>query len=323
MIPVKPERIKEGDTVGVFSPSWPVTPDVRNQFDRGIESLKALGLKVKIARHALGQYYYSAGTREDRLEDLHRLWHDPEVKMLLMAQGGSTAMHLLDGIDYELLRENPKIIAGISDGTALLNAIYAKTGLITFHGPDLMWTFGLDISPKVEENITKTFFEGKIGELKPNERWKHQKRPEVEYLGWRCLREGRAGGRLIGGHIRVLANTILAGYGPDFDGAILFLEGTDSVALTDRVITALRLHGVFDEIGGVILGWFDDCELEERELGRPVSDAFLESTKEYDFPVMEIGELGHNVENYVFPIGCSASVDATNRRIYIDEPPVR
>jgi muramoyltetrapeptide carboxypeptidase len=321
--PIKPERIRKGDSVGVFSPSWPVTPDVRNQFDKGVESLKALGLKVRLAEHALGQHYYSAGTRQDRLEDLHSLWHDPEVRMLLMTQGGSTAMHLLDGIDYNLFKEDPKIIAGISDGTSILNAIYAKTGLVTFHGPDLMWTFGLDMSPKIQENVNKTFFEGEVGELRPNERWKHEKKPDIEYHGWKCLRQGKTSGRLIGGHIRVLANTILAGYGPDFDGAILFLEGTDSVALTDRVITALRLRGVFDEIGGVILGWFDESELEEKELTRPVSEAFLEITSDYEFPVLEIGDLGHNVENYVFPIGCKATVDATNKRISIDESPVR
>jgi muramoyltetrapeptide carboxypeptidase len=320
---VKPPRLQHGDTVGVFSPSWPVTDDVRQKFDRGIERLKSFGLNVRLSKHALNQYYYSAGTREERLEDLHTLWADPEVKMVLMSQGGNTANQLLDGIDYHMLRENPKIIAGISDGTVLLNAIHANAGLVTYHGPDLIWTFGQNMSPQIEENIRSTFFDGKPLELQPNENWQHQLKPDIQYQGWRCLREGRATGRLVGGHVRVLTNTILADYGPNFKDAVLFLEGTDNVGRTNSFITALRLHNVFDLVSGVILGWFDESELEEKQLNRSVSDAFLEETEEYDFPVLEIGELGHNVENYVLPIGCKTTMDATNKRLSIDEPAVR
>jgi muramoyltetrapeptide carboxypeptidase len=320
---VKPPRLHSGDSVGIFSPSWPITKDSRQRFDQGVQKLESMELDVKIAKHTLGQYYYSSGTREERLQDLHILWEDPEVRMVLMAQGGNTANQLLDGINYDMLRDNPKILSGISDGTVLLNAVHAKTGLVTYHGPDLIWTFGQRMSPQIEKNIVDTFFGGKTIELKPNEDWKHQLKPETPYLGWRCLREGKTTGRLIGGHIRILANTILAGYGPDFKGTILFLEGTDNVGRTNSFITALRLHGVFEEIAGVVLGWFEDSELEEKELSRPVSDTFLEETKEYDFPVLEIGELGHNVENYVLPIGCKATLDATKKQITIDEAPVK
>jgi muramoyltetrapeptide carboxypeptidase len=317
---IKPARLRAGDTVGVFSPSWPV--DNREKFEDGIEKLKSLGLNVKIAEHTFNQYYYSAGTRNERLEDLHTLWADPEIRMIIMSQGGSTANQLLDGIDYDMLRSDPKILAGISDGTTLLNAIQAKTGLITYHGPDVIWTFGQEMTPQVESNIVDTFFGANRIELEPNKNWQHQLKPDLKYSGWKCLRGGKASGMLIGGHIRVLANTILAGYGPDFTGAILFLEGTDSVARTHSFITALRLHGVFDSVSGVILGWFDESELEEQEFNRSVSEIFIEETEDYDFPVLEIGELGHNVENYVLPIGCKATIDATMKRISIDESPV-
>lgn len=317
---IKPARLHIGDTVGVFSPSWPV--DKRQKFDQGVEKLKSLGLKVKLAEHTFSQRYYCAGTQEERLQDFHTLWADPEVRMVLMSQGGSTANQLLDDIDYDLLRRDPKILSGISDGTTLLNAVHAKTGLVTYHGPDVIWTFGLEMTPQVERNIMSTFFDGKSIELEPNENWRHQLKPDIKYTGWRCLREGKATGKLVGGNIRTLANTILAGYGPDFEDTILFLEGTDNVARTHSFITALRLRGVFDSVVGVILGWFDESELEEKELSRPVSEVFLEETKGYDFPILEIGEIGHNVENYVLPIGCKATVDATRKRISIDESTV-
>jgi muramoyltetrapeptide carboxypeptidase len=317
---IKPARLHIGDTVGVFSPSWLV--DKRQMFDQGVAKLESMGLNVKVAEHAFNHYYYSAGTREERLEDLHTLFADPEVKMVLMSQGGNTANQLLDGIDYDLLRRDPKILAGISDGTSLLNAVQAKAGLVTYHGPDVMWTFGQKMTPQIERNVRGTFFDAAPIELEPNENWQHQLRPDLKYPGWRCLREGKATGKLVGGHIRVLANTILAGYGPSFKNAILFLEGTDNVGRTHSFVTALRLHGVFDQIAGVILGWFEGSEMEEKELSRPVSEVFLEETRDYDFPVLEIGELGHNVENYVLPIGCKTTINATEKRISIDEPPV-
>jgi muramoyltetrapeptide carboxypeptidase len=319
---VKPSRLHRGDTVGVFSPSWPITNDTRQRFDEGIERLKSFGLNVKLGKHVFNQYYYSAGTREERLEDLHDLWTDPQVKMVLMSQGGNTANQLLDGIDYNLLRRNPKIIAGISDGTVLLNAIYAEAGLVTYHGPDLIWTFGQDMSNQIEENIRGTFFDARPQELQPNKNWHHQTKSDIEYMGWRCLREGEASGRLVGGHVRVFANTVLAGFEPELKNSILFLEGTDNVGRTNSFITALKLHNVFDLVSGVILGWFEDSELEEKALNRSVGEVFLEETKEYEFPVIEIGELGHNVENYVLPIGCKATIDATKKRISIDEPAV-
>jgi muramoyltetrapeptide carboxypeptidase len=323
MKPIKPPKLRDGDCVGVFSPSWPVTQDAKQQFERGVESLKSFGLNVKLAEHTLGRYYYSAGTREERLADFHSLWEDPEVRLVLMSQGGNTGIQLLDGINYDIVSENPKILAGISDGTTLLNAVHARTGLVTYHGPDLIWTFGLEMTPQFQENIIKTFFQGDVGHLRPNDNWKHQKKTGLHYTGWKCIREGQATGRLVGGHIRVLANTILAGYGPQLKGAILFLEGTDNVGRTDSFITALRLHGVFDKIAGVILGWFDDSELEEKEMNRSVSEVFLENTEDYDFPILEIGELGHNVANYVFPIGCKAEVDATSLKLSIAESTVR
>jgi muramoyltetrapeptide carboxypeptidase len=265
------------------------------------------------------RHFYSAGSRKARLEDFNDMWLDPEVKMILMSIGGSTAMQLLDGIDYGAIRRNPKIFAGISDGTTLLTAIHARTGLVAYHGPDLVFTFGLPMSEPIRENIHKTFFSGEVGQLSPNPHWKHLKPPDMEYRGWRCIREGKASGRLIGGHVRCLCATIFAGFELSFDGAILFLEGTDDVAMTDRFISALRVKGVFGRISSLVLGFFEGASLEEKDLNRPMADMISEITQEYSFPILEIGELGHNVENYVFPIGCRATMDAGGKYLSIDE----
>ena len=319
---IKPKKLKKGDVVGVVSPSEPVTKKLRKQFDVAVAALQEFGLKVKLGEHTFDQYFYNAGTREARIEDFNKIWKDPEVKMILMSQGGETANHLLDGIDYEVIKQNPKIFAGISDGTTLLNAIFSKTGLVTYHGPDLLWTFGRKVTEPYKQNFVKTFFDGNVGQLHEDKNWQHQERKDVKRSGWRCIRSGKATGMLIGGHSGCLSSTMLSGYGPDFENAILFLEGTDDVGHLDRQFTALKLNGVFGKIRGLVIGWFEDHEMKDKEKNREVSDVILEVTKNYSFPILEIGELGHNVENYILPIGCVATIDADKKYFSIDEPTV-
>lgn len=319
---IKPKKLQKGDTVGIISPSGSIRPKLRKQFFKGIAALESLGLKTKLGKHVFDQYYYSAGTKDVRIKDFNDAWKDPEVKMILMSQGGYTANQLLDSIDYKAIENSPKIFAGISDGTTLLNAIFAKTGLVTYHGPDLLWTFGRKMTDPFKQNFIKTFFSGNVGRLQENKNWAHQERKDLKPMSWRCIRSGKATGILMGGHSEALSEIILAGYGPDFNNALLFLEGTNDIATLDLQFTALKLNGVFEKINGLVIGWFENHELKERERNRKVADVILEITKDYSFPILEIGELGHNVENYVLPIGCMATIDADKKYFSIDEPTV-
>ena len=319
---LKPQKLQKGDIVGIIAPSAPIYEDQKQRFERGVQTLQQLGLNVKYTKHLYDRYYYMAGKKEARIEDFNNMWSDPKVKMVLMTQGGQVANHLLDGINYDMIQENPKIFAGISDGTTLLNAIFLKTGLVTYHGPDLLWTFGLEITPLIKDNIVKTLFKGKVGELSPNNQWKNQTNPNLKYMGWKCVRKGKAGGTLIGGHLRNLCYLMAAGYTPDFTDSILFLEGTDDIANLDRQFTVLKIAGVFDKIKGLIIGWFDGSKMGDDAEDRPVKDVVLEVTKNYSFPILEIGELGHNVENYVFPIGCKAFMRSEKLYFSINEPTV-
>ena len=319
---IKPSKLTQGDTVGIISPSSPITEYLLPQFNQGIKTLEKLGLHTKIAPHTFDKYYYSAGKREDRINDFNDMWDDPEVKMILLTLGGTTALQLVDGIDFELIKKHPKIFSGISDGTILLNAINAKTNLVTFHGPDLLFTFGQKITPMIKENMINTFFKGKIGKLEPNKYWENVLEPNIVYTGWNWLREGTATGELVGGHLNCFMQLLYSGYGPDVQGKILFLEGTGFISALDRQFTSLRLSGVFDKIAGLILGWFDGHALPDREKSRSVADVILEITENYSFPILEIGELGHNVENYTLPIGCQATIDSKTNSFSIDEKTV-
>ncbi len=195
---IKPRRLQKGDTVGIVSPSEYIPEKLRAECDLAREALEELDLKVKMGVHALDRHFYNAGAREARLEDFRTLWRDPEVKMILMSQGGDTANHLLDGIDYDMIRRDPKIFAGFSDGTTLVNAIFAKAKLVTYYGPSFLWGFSRPMSALFVDNFKKTFFDGNVGELQPNPYWRHEKKEGLTHPGWRGVRSGRASGILNG-----------------------------------------------------------------------------------------------------------------------------
>ncbi len=138
---IKPKKLKIGDTIGIVSPSGYIAPELKPQFDNGVKFLESLGLRVKIAKNVFKRYYYSAGTVNERVSDLHEMFADPEVGAIIQSQGGETANELLDHLNWELIKNNPKIFGGMSDGTTLLLSIFAKTGIITLHGPDLLWWY--------------------------------------------------------------------------------------------------------------------------------------------------------------------------------------
>ncbi len=322
---IKPKKLQKGDTVAIVSPSGAVTEELKDQFNAGVKFLESLGLKVKISKNALGSYYYSSGTTEERLDDIHKAFADKSVKAVIMSIGGSTANNLLDGLDFDLIKKNPKIFLGISDGTTLLDPIFFKTGLVTYHCPDLIFTFGLPMSPLIKENLTKTIFEGRVGQLSPNQNWKglDKLNENEKYQGWRSVRRGRASGRLVGGNIDCLVNLDGTEFKPDYKKSILFLEAYEiNIERLDQIFTHFCQAKIFDEISGLILGHFYGSHMADKKQDREVKDVILEVTKNYSFPILEIGEIGHNVENYIMPIGCMATIDAENKYFSIDEETV-
>jgi len=320
---IKPKKLNKGDLIGIVAPSAPITKEIEVLFYKGIEFLeKDFGLRVTYKKNIFDKHFYNAGTKERRLNEFHEIWANSDVKMVLMAQGGYTSNQLLDGINYDLIKNNPKIFAGISDGTTLLNAIHKKTGLITYHGPDLMFTFGRSLTNNVKENIYKTFFEGDVKFLKENERWNNKVNKNFKKATWNTLKSGLSTGQLIGGHLGTLINLIASGNIDSFENKILFLEGTGTDYEVDSCLTTLKLAGVFDKITGLILGWFEDFSKQETE-SRKISDIVLDTTIDYNFPILEIGDLGHNVENYVFPIGLDVELDADNKIVRFNEETVK
>lgn len=305
---IKPIGLKKGDSIGIFSPSEPLTPERRKRFEKGIKLLESLGYKIVLGENIFNSFYYMAGKPEERVKDFHDLIISPEVKAIMTSWGGRSANQLLSLIDYELVNQHPKIICGFSDSTNLINAIYTITGIVTFHGPNVVGKLAESPSPTIEY-FKKAFIKGEIGVV----RFK---------LPSKCLRAGKAEGRLIGGNLTCFdLGLIGTPYQPNFKDTIFFWEaGARTPQEIDQFLTHLKLAGAFDHIKGMLVGYLGECKDDRDWGGRTIEDVILSVTRDCNFPIMMMPAFGHgNIENVTLPIGCRAFLDSENLHFEVTE----
>lgn len=317
---MKPPKLQKGDKVALISPSNPVKDrlDVVKQAIKNFEN--ATGLEVVVGKNALGQYYYSSGTKQQRLDDFHKAIANPQIKAVLFTVGGHVAIDMVEDIDYELIDNNPKIISGISDGTTLLTPITKNTGLITFLGLEFLQYAAFDMAYQVE-SIEHAWFNGALGKIRPNSDWKDLKGFYNEYSGWQAIQKGTAEGIITGGNATCFGYFLNTKWQPDLKDKILVLEGyKKSKREIHRILKEYKIRGAFDDISGLILGYFvgaDDKDVVGSD--RPLSELVTETVDRPDLPIMQIGEIGHHVANIMLPIGAKARLDATNKSFEITE----
>jgi len=302
---LKPSKLKTGDVVGIISPSTPVFS--KKNLAKGMRLLESLGFKPKLGHKALEvQGNYKAGTRAERLNDLHSMFLDDEVKAIFCTGGGYASIQLLPDIDWSLIEKNPKIFVGFSDITALLTAVTEKTGLVTFHGPTIE---GLDDDTKGGKFTIKNFknilTKGETGPLK-------------NYTEWKALRQGKAEGNLVGGNLDVILSLMGTPYEPKWDGKILFWEETnETIETLDNFLWRLRVAKVFKKIEGMIVGKITNLQSIEDEtekwasLDKPpiIEDIILEATEGFNFPILYGVDFGHEAPSLTLPIGAKANLD--------------
>lgn len=294
-----PPKLQKGDTIGVVSPSAAITPKLNPQLKRGIDFLKRNGFGVKVGKNVLKIMDGSAGTPEQRADDLNSMFADDEVKAIICSQGGDTSNTCLPYLDFNLIRKNPKIFIGISDITVLLNAFNSKTGLVTFHGNDVMFGFGRKHTAYDKEEFLDRLVRGKIGRVKKNSKW-------------RSIRSGSVEGRLIGGNLRCLLKLAGTEYQPDFKDTILFLESF--VINPDEcsfMLSHLQQLGAFEKIKGVLIGyiWSLQATAKGRRLTQ-MEDILKRQTNGYDFPIVKCDDFGHNCPNTTLPVGARVRLTA-------------
>lgn len=317
---IKPAKLMPGDKVGLISPSNSVVAKA-GLFEKAVDRFEEIfEVEVQIAPHAMGRHYYSSGTAQERVDDLHQMIMDPEIKAVVFSTGGNTAIELVDRIDYELIKNNPKIITGISDATTLLNAITAKTKMITFVGLEFL---NYAQQPMIYEidHLKKMWFKGSDVEIEPNPNWKDFDNLPTSYKNWISIRRGKVSGKLVGGNHYSFFQLLHTPYSMGFDDSIVLFETYKyNKRKIHQCLYQMKLHGVFDKINGLIMGYClgSDSPTEDGNK-REMKDLVLEVCDGYDFPVMQIGEFGHNVENAVMPIGARTEMDAEKLTLKITE----
>lgn len=289
---LKPPAVTSGAGVGVIAPASPV----RAEFvKRGVAELERLGFRVKLGRHLYEKARYTAGRVEDRRSDLLELWDDPDVSALFCARGGYGAMELLDGLEAERFREDPKVFLGSSDATALLGFMASRAGIVTFHGPMLAQQIARG-SYDAEGLLATIGSERSPGLLSA---------PGVEWL-----HEGEAEGVLLGGCLSLIASLVGTGYLPSFAESILFLEDVQVKPYQiDRMLTQLKLAGELDGVQGLVFGQMPGCE-QHPEQGYALTQMLSDWTADLKIPVLFGFPSGHTVsEAKTLPLGVQSRLD--------------
>ena len=305
----KPKRLATGDTIGIIAPSRPIT-HINKELDAGIKLLEAKGFRVKLGNNLDKRLYYSAGSAKERASDLNAMFKDKSVKAIICATGGITSNQILDLIDYEAIKKNPKIFLGYSDISTLLSSIHKKTGLVVFHGTDLcdLHTLSAGASDFLFDMLT-------------GKREQYSLPPEMN-----VIKKGKARGRLSGGNL-ILNNALLGTkYSASFNKAIWFWEEAgECPAALDHALHQSKLSGNLDKISAMVIGYLSDCvDKKYKEDNRPIEEIVLELTKGYNFPIIKVPYFGHDTSDfYTLPFGATAEIDTTRNEFKLIESPVQ
>jgi len=294
---IKAPRLQPNQTVGIIAPASPVN---QSEISKGLKLLESFPLKIKQGEHIFDHLNYLAGSDNDRVSDLHQMFSDPEIKAIFCTRGGYGSARLLNDIDFDLIRKNPKIIVGFSDLTALLLALFNKSGLITIHGPTLSDLPKNNNWPNLSKLITTSH------------------RPQIFFKQGKEIHKGIAEGILLGGNFSTLCSLLDTPFLPSFEGVILFLEEKgESPYKLDRMLTQLLLSGRLNRLSALIIGQIEGCG--EIEI---INSMLQERLGRLTIPVVAGLPVGHGNENISLPLGLPAVLNTERMLLKIEESAV-
>lgn len=309
---IKPSALRKGDTIGLISPAG-ILPE-RDRYDEIEETLRELGYRTKTGANARLRYGYLAGTDEERAADLNAMFLDEEVDAILPFRGGWGSNRILPHIDYEAIRQHPKPLIGFSDITSLQLAIFARTGLVSFHGPvgKSEWT----------EFTLSSFHKTLSGQTPVELRILADDRCDDDCTPFRCITPGRVTGRLLGGNLTVLTSMMGSEYLPEWEGSILFLEDVgEHVYRIDRMLTQLKLNGVLDRVAGIVVGKCTGCE-PGNSYSLTLEEVLDDHFGRLGIPAFQGAMIGHIDNIWTVPVGTMGCIDASRGTLTLTEPAV-
>jgi len=304
-----PDKLKPGDEVRVIAPARSLAIISKENQDIANKRLEDLGLKLSFSKHVNENDDFASSSIESRIEDLHEAFSDKNVKAVFTVIGGFNSNQLLRYIDWELIWGNPKILCGYSDITALNNAIFAKTGLVTYSAPQYS-TFG----QKLYFDYTLDYFKkclmaDESFNIKPSESWSddhwykdQDNRKLIPNEGWLIINEGNAGGTILGANLCTF--NLLQGteYMPSLKKSVLFLEDdhTSKAYDFDRNLQSLIHLPEFPKVKGLVIGRFQKAS----EMANEKLIQIIKTKKELNvLPVVSGVDFGHTDPKITFPIG--------------------
>lgn len=292
-----PEKLKIGDTIGVVAPSNPIIDDNIEEIKRAKEIVEKSGFKVKFSKNLFSNTNGYSSSPQEKAEDINNMFKDKKVKMIWCAKGGNNSNTVFEYLDYESIKQNPKILCGYSDITSIANIISAKTGLVTFSGTNFK-TIATDETDYSYKQALNRFVEASL-EIGRNEED-------------RTIKDGQAEGVLVGGNLNLIHSLVSGKYKVDFQDKILFLEElgfeSDSMAVS-HFLAHMKQNEVFEKIKGLWIGNYEHPS--GFSLEKIVQDVLEDK---YNFPIIKSNNFGHIETKIVIPIGTKARIDTQKKQ---------
>lgn len=308
---LKGKRLKKGDVIGIVAPAS--CTDIKN-LESAIKNIEARGYKTKIGKSCYEKWYTFAGTDEIRAKDIMDFFCDKEVDAIVCMRGGFGSIRLLEMLDYERIKDNPKIFIGFSDISTLHSAFQRKCNLITFHGPMAVSNFS-------ESNYDEKTMEHMLDMLENFREETVLRNPDGDAI--KTLFGGRAEGRIVGGNLVTIAADIGSEYDFDYEDSILFIEEiSEPTYKIDRAISHLIISGKFKGIKGVIIGDFNKCE-KDSENSYDLIEVLKDRFEKFNIPVVYNFKSGHCTPMATLPMGAKVIIDADTGVIKLIEEVVQ
>ena len=287
---IVPDKLKKGDIIGVVAPSNPIIGDNIEEIKKAKEIIEADGFRVKFSKNLFSNTNIYSETAKEKAEDINNMFADKDVKMIWCAKGGNNSNSTFEYLDFDIIKNNPKIICGYSDITSITNIITEKTGLVTFSSTNFK-TIATDETDYSYKQALNRFVQGSL---------------EFGQNDFKIIKSGEAEGKLIGGNLSLIRGLVCGKYKVDFTDKILFIEElgyeTDP-AMVSNNLYYMKQNGVFDKIKGLWIGNY------EHESGIALEKIVLDCLEEkYNFPIIKSNNFGHIEKKEVIPIGTKAKI---------------
>ena len=304
---ITPAALRLGDTIALTAPAGAIFSP--KHIDKMTQIIENFGFKVVLGKTLTSQEGYLAGPDEMRAQEINEFFKDKNINAIFTMRGGWGCGRILDLLDYDMIKQNPKIIMGFSDITSLLIAITKKTGLITFHGP-VGYSSWNQFST---ESVYATLIEGKKAAFE---------NPQHEKENLETIVSSSASGEILAGNLTVLCSLIGTPFEPDWQGKILCLEevGEEPYRI-DRMYWQMASAGVFKKINGLVLGAFRKCEPEFPEESFSLDEVIKQHFKKLKIPVFKGASFGHTANKYNLPNGVMAAINSQNFAFKLLEKP--